>query len=114
MISLTPPFSRINRVVFVFGFVCLATILAAMIFVGAQSSDGQLSSTHVGKSPVDASTKAKIAERFGELPISFEINKGQTDKAVRFLSHGPGYDLFLTANEAVLSLRKPQAPAKDE
>ena len=98
MISLTPPFSRINRVVFVFGIVCLATVLASVIFVGARNNDGELSATDFAKSPVDVSTKAKIAERFGELPLSFEINQGQTDKAVKFLSHGPGYDLFLTAN----------------
>ena len=66
--------------------------------------------THSAAQPTNALTKAKIAERFGELPLSFEINKGQTDEAVKFVSHGPGYDLFLTANEAVLTLRKPQAP----
>ncbi len=58
---------------------------------------------------VDAVVKAKIAERFGRLPLSFERNEGQVDPAVKFLSHGPGYDLFLTANEAVLSLRKPRS-----
>ncbi len=56
--------------------------------------------------------KPKLPEGFGELPLSFEINKGQTDQAVKFLSHGPGYDLFLTATEAVLSLQKPQARSR--
>ena len=28
---------------------------------------------------------------------------------MKFLSHGPGYDLFLTANEAVLRVAKPHA-----
>ncbi|HEX7333081.1 MAG TPA: SBBP repeat-containing protein [Pyrinomonadaceae bacterium] len=110
MISLTPPYSRINRVVFVFGIVCLATILAGTLFVTARSDDGELSATQADASSLDRSTKARIAERFGLLPLSFEINKGQTDNSVKFLSHGPGYDLFLTANEAILNLRKPQAP----
>jgi beta-propeller repeat-containing protein/HYDIN/CFA65/VesB family protein/centrosomal CEP192-like protein len=39
------------------------------------------------------------------LPLSFEPNEGQTDRRVRFLARGPGYTLFLTADEAVLSLR---------
>ena len=56
---------------------------------------------------------ARVADRFGRLPLSFEANKGQIDQPVKFLSHGPGYKLFLTANEAVLTLRKPQAPADD-
>lgn len=38
---------------------------------------------------------------YGHLPIRFEENVGQTDNRVRFLSHGPGYTLFLTADEAV-------------
>src|SRR5712675_1509864 len=45
------------------------------------------------------------------MPMSFEANQGQTDPAVRFLSRGPGYSLFRTPSEAVLSLRSSQ-PAK--
>jgi hypothetical protein len=37
--------------------------------------------------------------------LSFEANQGQTDKRVRFLSHGRGYGLFLTADEAVLEVQ---------
>jgi hypothetical protein len=43
---------------------------------------------------------------YAHLPVFFERNDGQTDSKVRFLSHGPGYELFLTSNEAVLALRK--------
>ena len=46
---------------------------------------------------------------YGKLPLSFEINRGQTDPQVKFLSRGNGYSLFLTGNEAVLSLKKPGA-----
>ena len=115
MISLTPLFSRINHIVFVLGIVCLATLLAGMIFVAAHHDAGELvhPAPTVAASAPDASTKARIVERFGELPLSFEINKGQTDETVKFLSHGPGYDLFLTATEAVLRLEKPRPASKD-
>lgn len=53
-------------------------------------------------------TPLKISEVYGKLPLSFEVNEGQTDSQVKFLSHGPGYSLFLTPTEAVLALRKPQ------
>jgi hypothetical protein len=43
------------------------------------------------------------------LPLSFETNQGQTDMRVKFLSHGPGYDLFLTGDEAVLNVGRPSA-----
>ncbi len=52
----------------------------------------------------DAAVSARVSETYGKLPLSFEANDGQVDKAVRFLSRGPGYSLFLTADEAVLSL----------
>src|SRR5215213_3353866 len=114
MNSLTALFSRINRIVFALGIACSATTLAGVIFVTASRNDGAVPATHFAAPPSDASTKAKIAERFGELPLSFEINKGQTDQAVNFVSHGPGYDLFLTAHEAVLSLRKAQEQIIDK
>ncbi|PYX28521.1 MAG: hypothetical protein DMG80_16535, partial [Acidobacteria bacterium] len=41
------------------------------------------------------------------LPMYFEANQGQTDSRVKFLSRGHGYGLFLTADEAVLTLRRP-------
>jgi RHS repeat-associated protein len=46
----------------------------------------------------------KIAQAYGKLPVSFELNMGQVDPRVKFVSHGGGYDLFLTADEAVLTL----------
>jgi hypothetical protein len=43
------------------------------------------------------------------LPLSFEANVGQTDSRVKFLSRGSGYTLFLTASDAVLTLRRASA-----
>jgi K319L-like, PKD domain/Beta-propeller repeat len=50
----------------------------------------------------DARTHA--LDLFGRLPLAFEENQGQTDARVRFLSRGSGHALFLTPDEAVLSL----------
>jgi len=46
------------------------------------------------------------------LPLSFEENRGQTDPAVKYLAHGPGYTLFLTADETVLTLSHPRTPGQ--
>lgn len=40
------------------------------------------------------------------LPLYFEPNQGQADSRVKFLAHGAGYSLFLTANQAVLELQR--------
>ncbi len=47
-----------------------------------------------------------VLATYATLPLSFEVNEGQTDRQVRFLSRGSGYSLYLTSNEAVLALRK--------
>ena len=52
-----------------------------------------------------ASTKGLVSN-YGKLPLAFEANQGQTDGRVKFLSHGRGYSLFLTGDEAVLTLQK--------
>jgi len=55
--------------------------------------------------------RAQIAASLGSLPLSFEANLGQTDSDVRFLSRGNGYQLFLTANEAVVQYRNREGAA---
>ena len=45
-------------------------------------------------------------EAFGKLPMSFEVNKGQTAKGVDFLARGRGYSVFLTPTGPVTSLTK--------
>lgn len=46
------------------------------------------------------------ANDYGNIPLHFEQNTGQTDDIVKFLSRGKGYAVFLTENQAVLSLQK--------
>ena len=50
-----------------------------------------------------AEVKLSATDNYGKLPLSFEANLGQS--AVKFLSRGNGYTVFLTPTEAVLSLR---------
>lgn len=57
--------------------------------------------------PADTPAHVKRSDSYGNLPLSFEANRGQTDPSVRFLARGDGYGLFLTPTEAVLSLRAP-------
>jgi Bacterial Ig-like domain (group 3)/Beta-propeller repeat len=52
----------------------------------------------------DPKAQAKILDSYGKLPLRFEANHGQTDAQVKFLSRTSGYSLFLTGDEAVLTL----------
>jgi len=49
--------------------------------------------------------QARLIKAYGNLPLSFEANRGQADSDVKFLSRGNGYTLLLTGNEAVLALQ---------
>ena len=60
----------------------------------------------VSPARVDPAAKARVARDYGRLPLSFEANQGQSDAQVKFLSRGRGYQLFLTEDETVLSLKK--------
>ena len=51
----------------------------------------------------------QLQQGYGKLPLGFEPNEGQADPQVQFLARGSGYTLFVTAQEAVLSLKKPNA-----
>ena len=52
---------------------------------------------------------AAVQSAYGNLPLSFEANQGQTDSHVQFLSRGRGHQLFLTRTDAVLALRTDEA-----
>ena len=61
--------------------------------------------------PLSAAQKAELTNAYGTLPLAFEANQGQSAPEVRFLAHGQSYQLFLTNQEAVLSLRQPATAA---
>jgi hypothetical protein len=50
----------------------------------------------------------RVQTSYGNLPLTFEANQGQTSSAVKFLSRGRGYTAFLTAGGIVLSLHPSQ------
>lgn len=80
---------------------CLAFVhrnLARSAKLEARSNDSSALSTQIGT-------------QYGRLPLSFEVNMGQTDPQVQFLAHGYGYELFLTHRDAVLALRR-SAPVR--
>ena len=71
-------------------------------------------------SPTASTQKAMAAARadqqsarmaLGQLPLSFEANRGQFPPEVQFASRGAGYKAFFTQNEAVFVLRKPGTAA---
>src|SRR5512136_987886 len=91
---------------------CVAVLLALVFFVlegfiprvnAARDDNKTLRQKVIDGRGDDVS----IRHPHGNPPLTFEANHGQVDGRVRFLSRGPGFTLFLTADEAVLSLKAP-------
>ena len=96
------------------GRITVAMVLLMMLGFGALrvgSGAAQLSSeasrprTFTTQGPISAHEAPTVLTAYGQLPLIFERNQGQSDPRVKFLARGGGYTLFLTADEAVLALR---------
>src|ERR1700758_2184399 len=70
---------------------------------GPRSSElrsSELRPTGFELTPADGQpTKHPVSASSLSFPLFFEPNVGQTDGRVKFLAHGSGYGLFLTADE---------------
>src|SRR2546421_5779424 len=74
----------------------------------SSSSNGQL--IHFGE--ISSTVRPSLLADYGRGSLAFEINQGQTDSSVKFLSRGTGYSLFLTTDEAVVALRRATVDAR--
>jgi len=70
----------------------LLTFTLAVILLAASASSAQQLKTRGNKA-------------YGNLPLTFELNEGQSYPQVRFLSRSQGYTAFLTTGGMTLSLR---------
>src|SRR2546426_76411 len=89
--------------------------LAALVVLASSPSTRTIAGPKLTKPASSAElTQARLAESYGKLPFSFEANKGQADPRVKFISRGSGYTLFLTGDEAVLSLRSQKSGVRSQ
>jgi len=98
--------------------VSISFIVLVLLFVGWLTLPLQMQTKTTAKMPhatlteADETSQARAKEEYGKLPLSFEINQGQTDEQVKFMSRGSGYSVFLNSNEVVTVLRKPVVDEK--
>jgi hypothetical protein len=84
----------------------LPLISTALLLIG-NVAHPQSSSSTAPSDPSLISFHQKRADQFGKVPLSFELNRGQTDRSVKYLAHGQGYSIFLQPNAATFVLSKP-------
>ncbi len=66
-----------------------------------------------GPSAATKPARPNLNKTYGNLPLSFEANSGQTDTNVKYVARGPGYNIFLTPAEAVLVFRPADKNSKE-
>ena len=76
-----------------------AAALALLIPVSARHSPSSVSPVR----PV-AAARSQAATHYGDLPLAFEANQGQTDGRVKFLARGAGHSVAWQWSDSVLHL----------
>lgn len=94
-------------------FVCLAVISIMSLTKNSYAVD------EPPKTEPDPALKARVAQSYGKLPISFVENKGQMDSTVHYYVAGPAGTMFFTKDAVVMEFVKrekppePQPPVQD-
>ena len=110
----SPSSSRYRCLAAALALAAIAITYSARILDDSATSRKPNPESRIANPDSGSAAQPRLVEAYGRLPLSFEINKGQTDSRVRFLSRGDGYSLFLTGSEAVLTLRKGSRQSKVE
>ncbi len=115
-----PRFARYSSAYLVALTIGLACLTSWATFTGytAKPNISPDSSHQEKTSDASSVSRAKLNKAYGNLPLSFEVNNGQTEPSVKYFTRGPGYNVFLTSAEAVLVFpeagKNLRAPAADE
>lgn len=84
-------------------------ILAAVIGLGIRLSHRHnlyLLLDTASSATVNSNERGRIEQALASSPLKFELNQGQADPGIKFISRGNGYRMFLSANEALFALQK--------
>jgi Beta-propeller repeat/Putative metal-binding motif/Thrombospondin type 3 repeat len=88
----------------------MLSLLFAVVVPVSHRTSARAGEALVPTTAPNEATRARVQQSFAQLPLSFESNVGQANQQVQFLARGPGYNFFLTSQEAVFDLRKTVAP----
>jgi hypothetical protein len=85
-------------------YLFLGVLTLTSLHADLRSEKTQKDSPNIKDSSQIKSQKEAIQKSYGQLPLSFEVNAGQTKEAVRFLARGRNLQLFLEPNCVTIKL----------
>ena len=84
----------------------LAATVSAVLTIPSPGGIHTQPTRRPGESPLSQPAHAKLSRDYGNLPLAFEPNVGQTDARVRFLARGGGMTAFFTDTETAIVLSR--------
>lgn len=90
---------------------CRTRLCAALLVCGAISGISACGRKPVATPRPNHSSGAHRLVAAGHVPLAFELNVGQVDRAVKFLTRGSGYQLFFTNDAATWVFRPSDGPS---
>src|SRR5215510_14966910 len=94
--------------------VCLSLLLVCLFCAASQVRPLNSKTSAASLKPADTATQVRVNEAYGKLPLSFEVNLGQADAPVRFLSTGANYSILFHPDEVKLSLNRAELDKNSE
>lgn len=79
----------------------LSSLVLAVVTVASTAQTNAPAVPSLVKPPV---MSPRVAASYGQLPLHFEPNLGQTSNQVKWVARSPEYTLFLAGHDAVLEL----------
>lgn len=76
-------------------------VIAAGVTAARADGPRQSAPTPSLRAKPDSASRTRLLDTYGRLPLSFEVNRGQTDASVDFISRAAGRSLFLARNGAL-------------
>ena len=88
-----------------FGLILLAFFGLLWLFISGSAPDAP-SPTGAASQQSEQPATTQVRDAYGQMPLSFEVNRGQADEAFNFLARGEGYTLALSPTRAVFALAR--------
>jgi len=89
----------------------LGAIVFAVLAIQSPAGIASRQTRRPAERPLNQPARAKLSRDYGNLPLAFEPNVGQTDARVRFLARGGGMTTFFTDTETIMVLSRSREQA---
>ena len=92
----------------IISLLAISAVVALILFTPGETPRPPEAATPWGTASLENAprTTAQVRKTYGQIPLSFEANRGQGDESVNFRARGAGYTLSLSPTEALFVLAR--------